>query len=214
MSFRLTPPPDDFPAAHSMDTQWYAVDQEGHVAVFVTGENGHVPTTARDDDVLWQLQQLRQPQTERQQAEDLAPEFGFFGYEYDMSWHGAVAPYYRSIVPQNPLHIDELPPELRRRCKAVRFEAMTFAHSELVQPLDFVACHFWGTWQTAYLCGDGKTVRPVPGKESDFAEFCREARADDPDWAAQVVFESPPEASSPVDRPGPLPGNDSGKETA
>jgi hypothetical protein len=36
----------DFPAAHSMDTIWFAVDSDGHVAVFETGEPGEVPTTA------------------------------------------------------------------------------------------------------------------------------------------------------------------------
>jgi hypothetical protein len=213
MTFRTTPLPDDFPAAHSMDTQWYAVDQDGHIAVFVTGENGHVPTAARDDDILWQLQQIREPQTERQQADDLASQYGFFSYEYEMAWHGAVAPYYRSIVPENPLHIDELPPELRRRCKAVRFEAVAFAQSQQVQPLDCVACHFWGSWQTAYLCGDGKTVRPVPGKEADFAEFCREARADDPDWAARVVFDGPSEEPRPADTSDQLPATDAGEGT-
>jgi hypothetical protein len=33
----------DFPAAHSMDTVWWGVDSEGHVALFVTGEAGAVP---------------------------------------------------------------------------------------------------------------------------------------------------------------------------
>ena len=30
----------DFPAAHSMDTCFFAVDRDGHVAVFETGEAG------------------------------------------------------------------------------------------------------------------------------------------------------------------------------
>lgn len=33
----------DFPAAHSMDTTWFAVDRKGHVAVFDSGEQGWVP---------------------------------------------------------------------------------------------------------------------------------------------------------------------------
>lgn len=36
----------DYPAAHSMDTTWFAVDQDGHVAAFETGEAGAVPTEA------------------------------------------------------------------------------------------------------------------------------------------------------------------------
>ncbi|MGN6546780.1 MAG: hypothetical protein ACTHK7_17120 [Aureliella sp.] len=37
---------DDFPAAHSMDTQWFAVDAEGHIGCFDSGEAGAVPNSA------------------------------------------------------------------------------------------------------------------------------------------------------------------------
>ncbi len=33
----------DFPAAHSMDTEWFAVDDQGQVALFYSGEAGAVP---------------------------------------------------------------------------------------------------------------------------------------------------------------------------
>ncbi len=36
------PSTPDFPAAHSMDTAWCAVDRDGHVALFDSGENGAV----------------------------------------------------------------------------------------------------------------------------------------------------------------------------
>jgi hypothetical protein len=36
----------DYPAAHSMDTTWFAVDRDGHLGVFESGENGHVPEVA------------------------------------------------------------------------------------------------------------------------------------------------------------------------
>lgn len=36
-------PPTDLPAAHSMDTEWFAIDGLGHVAVFESGEGGGVP---------------------------------------------------------------------------------------------------------------------------------------------------------------------------
>jgi hypothetical protein len=39
----------DFPAAHSMDTHWFAVDRDGHVACFDSGESGAVPTQALDE---------------------------------------------------------------------------------------------------------------------------------------------------------------------
>ena len=37
---------EDFPAAHSMDTEWFAVDSQGHVARFATGEAGAAPESA------------------------------------------------------------------------------------------------------------------------------------------------------------------------
>lgn len=40
----------DFPAAHSMDSTWFAVDEEGHVAEFETGEAGCMPESAGNDE--------------------------------------------------------------------------------------------------------------------------------------------------------------------
>lgn len=40
----------DYPAAHSMDTEWYAVDEEGQVAKFYSGETGGVPAEAVRND--------------------------------------------------------------------------------------------------------------------------------------------------------------------
>jgi hypothetical protein len=40
----------DFPAAHSMDTFWFAVDRDGHVGYFDTGEGGAVPAGALIED--------------------------------------------------------------------------------------------------------------------------------------------------------------------
>ncbi len=36
----------DYPAAHSMDTEWFAVDADGNVGVFDTGEDGALPNDA------------------------------------------------------------------------------------------------------------------------------------------------------------------------
>src|SRR5262245_53923712 len=38
----------DFPAAHSMDATWFAVDRDGHVGVFDSGEAGAVPKEVND----------------------------------------------------------------------------------------------------------------------------------------------------------------------
>ena len=39
----------DFPAAHSMDTTWFAVDAEGNIGEFATGEDGALPIAAESD---------------------------------------------------------------------------------------------------------------------------------------------------------------------
>ena len=38
----------DYPAAHSMDTEWFATDQDGYVALFDTGEPGLMPNVLSD----------------------------------------------------------------------------------------------------------------------------------------------------------------------
>lgn len=53
-----------FPAAHSMDTTWFAVDRDGHVGVFESGEPGAVPDTSPrevDSPVEESLLELRAP---------------------------------------------------------------------------------------------------------------------------------------------------------
>jgi hypothetical protein len=42
----------DYPAAHSMDSAWFAVDRDGRVAYFSTGEAGAMPEDAADSDAL------------------------------------------------------------------------------------------------------------------------------------------------------------------
>lgn len=39
----------DYPAAHSMDTTWFAVDRDGHVGCFYSSEAGSVPVAALVD---------------------------------------------------------------------------------------------------------------------------------------------------------------------
>src|SRR5260370_22461261 len=37
----------DYPAAHSMNTSWFAVDKDGHVACFDSGEAGAIPVESQ-----------------------------------------------------------------------------------------------------------------------------------------------------------------------
>src|SRR5499433_3267873 len=58
------PTAEDFPAAHSMDAIWFAVDRDGHIGVFDSGEAGAVPAEVNntigqsDDEVLEALEPL------------------------------------------------------------------------------------------------------------------------------------------------------------
>ncbi len=40
----------DFPAAHSMDSQWFGVDDEGNIAMFISGESGAKPKHAVEEE--------------------------------------------------------------------------------------------------------------------------------------------------------------------
>jgi len=55
------PTEEDFPAAHSMDATWFAVDRDGHIGVFDSGDPGAVPAEVNDtsdDEVLEALEPL------------------------------------------------------------------------------------------------------------------------------------------------------------
>ena len=53
---------DDYPAAHSMDTEWFAVDRYGFVAAFSSGEIGAVPNAAAADlDLVELLRAIHSP---------------------------------------------------------------------------------------------------------------------------------------------------------
>src|SRR5438105_611048 len=45
----------DFPAAHSMDSCWFAVDRDGHVGYFSTGEAGAMPAVGVTEDAADEL---------------------------------------------------------------------------------------------------------------------------------------------------------------
>jgi hypothetical protein len=94
--------------------------------------------------------------------------------------------------PSVPVHVDQLPAALRDRCLLVRFSQVRFDQAEAVQPAEFFTCEFWSPeYQVAYLAADGRTVRPVPGKEGEFAAFVEGFRAVYPALAAQFRFDSP-----------------------
>jgi hypothetical protein len=192
--------PDDFPAAHSMDTQWFAVDADGHVAVLHSGEEGPVPegVDPHEPAVHAWLRSLC-PESAGQEwwsaEDDDIRRVGLFGYGHSQRVGWFTWPYQRELVPDQPRHIDQMPPKVREIFSRVRFDKLRFADSAYLQPAEFFPCHLWDD-EPAYLASDGRTVRAVPGEEDrfwgayryDHAEYQREYTK----LAGQLRIELPP----------------------
>jgi hypothetical protein len=187
----------DFPAAHSMDTHWFAVDQDGHVGLFFTAESGFMPLDASSvegDDLIDLYRVLageEPPGLDEDGAIDGWDEFlvafgglGFYDYNF-VVFSGdpdeLLRPYTLWGEPEGePLHVDQLPPAWRERCGKCRLAAASFGDDRYLQPFELCA----GPWFTygegacAYLSADVQTVRPIPGREEKYQGFCRE-RAED-----------------------------------
>jgi len=193
----------DYPAAHSMDTHWFAIDQRGHVAAFETGECGHAPP--EDNDVFGELHTLYfgPPDYDSYEdgwnPEDWARRMGITFYSDEDDYDVLLEPYRRTVTPERPLHVDQLPPALRHKCGEVRFWMLRFDEVEALQPFDYdleddLSWRIYDVSETpAFVCGDGVTVRAVPGEEDGFADFVREFHERYPDEAARLRFEGPKE---------------------
>jgi hypothetical protein len=270
----------DFPAAHSMDTLWFAIDRDGHVACFGSGEAGAVPSEAfageeayRACDRLAQVlprgeaiqdlqgrllprpegpgeahlvasdwdfpvlmflpsaepvraeltvgrvvqvpaaegvavvwPRLSRTEHERlhtagmcrgcffhfdQEGEGESPNPALHGlYRYGhLTENWISGPYGRQQVPAQPVHIDQLPPDLRREVKRMRFDTLQFTEAPHIQPLEHSPCV---SWEAAYLDVTGKKIRPIPGMEDTYAERYDEYR----DESGRFEIE-PPAGESP-----------------
>jgi hypothetical protein len=195
----------DFPAAHSMDALWFAVDGAGHVALFVSGPIGHAPEGVPErsgDDILDRMWQWRYPQEggepvytpgrrDRDYPGGVATRLGLFYYGYDRAFD-PLGTYRREGEPAAPLHVDQLPAGLREHCKRYRFHREDYARAPLVQPLEYGPCSFrYRDVRVAYLGSDGETVRPLPGREREFPAFCEQYRQEYPGRAMWLTFEGP-----------------------
>jgi hypothetical protein len=187
----------DYPAAHSMDTTWFAVDKDGNVGMFRSGENGAVPERVLGDGLheFFEISEQARLEVEfdyrvRRVVEQVA-RLGLFCYSHDnLSEFPFQSPYTLARRPDVPLHVDRLPPRLRSLAKKIRFGRVSFPDVERVQPVEHAPCVVWGgEEEIAYLAADGATVRPIPGREDRFAAFCEELRRNFPEEAARLRFE-------------------------
>jgi hypothetical protein len=206
----------DYPAAHSMDTTWYAVDAVGHVAVGFSYENGCVPLNSGDLGFFEMLRILRgDPKSEDEDDDspdweevmDEAFDNGVFVFQFHEGSAPFLNPYSNDGLPARPLHVDQLPPRLRELFKRVCFENVRFAEVEILAIPEHVSCFFYfeegdPDADLAFLAGDGKTLRPIPGREQRYTEFCQQVREKYPELLKSFVFDGSPVV---IKKPAPKP---------
>ncbi|MBA4073887.1 MAG: hypothetical protein C0508_02530 [Cyanobacteria bacterium PR.023] len=96
----------DYPAAHSMDTTWFAVDKDGFIAVMETQEEGALPLVCRNndlelsDDFVEAVAKQEGLTVKVDQYYMVLPEsIGLYSYLSDLEWSDELAP---SAVTLNP----------------------------------------------------------------------------------------------------------------
>jgi hypothetical protein len=183
----------DYPAAHSMDTIWYAVDEAGHLAAFITGENGSVPTGTESWRLLHDLYErtFGADPNDRPDSDEAGRRLGIYQYWYNdhMPLENIEVRYHRDRDGDPLLHIDQLPPDLRARWKRFRFPGVRFSEAEFLQPYEFFQCESYDVDAIGYLAADGKTIRPIPGKEEVYREVVAAWREDPPEGLNGYRFE-------------------------
>jgi hypothetical protein len=186
----------DYPAAHSMDTVWFAIDRDGRVGAFGYGWDGAVPQGAAQENINDLLDLLRGESAVYyfgSGLEEEAARLGLYSFRNVDSGVGRMLPLYPlNHRPATPLHVDQLPPPFRRLARKIRFDRLRFPDAERLQPAEHVAYQpsvFED--EVAYLAADGVTVRPILGKEGEFAAFCDRVRGEFPEEATRLRFEVP-----------------------
>lgn len=93
-------------------------------------------------------------------------------------------PYGRRASPTVPLTIERLGPAAVQLARGRRFDAFCFADVPHLQPLDWARCV---ATVPAFLAIDGKTVRPIPGRESEYRQFFLPRHRRDPRFLVERV---------------------------
>jgi hypothetical protein len=199
----------DFPAAHSMDTEWFAVDAKGHVGVFFSCENGAIPHVCERNTLVYELLDHLRGRPAEEGAYDSGGDIvegtrhGLFSYVYLDDWDlGVYMPYEIRERPTTALHVDQLPPRWRKLVKGVQFAKCAFTTDDMIQPADHIECVFW-TDTAWFLSGDRRTVRCVGGPTEEFAAYCRQLRQEHPELIQNLIFEGVED--EPPAKPKPKP---------
>jgi hypothetical protein len=108
---------------------------------------------------------------------NVPPEYSKMGLFYYVCCEDQMAvPYGRHTVPERPLNIAQLPPELQSELKKVRFTDVSFANTPYIQPAQRVESY---AWDGGYLREDWQTFQANPGQEQEYAEFYTNVVNDD-----------------------------------
>jgi hypothetical protein len=108
-------------------------------------------------------------------------------YFYECCEGQAAYPYGRRSLPSAPLHIDDMPQELRAGLMQVQFGDLSFAETAYLQPAEKVKSY---SWDGGYLASDWKTYRANPGQEAEYREIYQEMSEYGEDG---IVYEPPPD---------------------
>lgn len=166
----------DFPAAHSMDMTWFAIDRDGRVASFSSGESGAVPVAALQ---AWRGGERRDAEWQQLREVDELLYHYDHPLRFDLPQQVPVGdlwlhtegprvsgPYVREEPsPAGPLHVDQLPPAARAVVSAVRFADVSFAADRAIQPAELAPCE---SEQSEYLtlAGERRPFPPQPPQET------------------------------------------------
>lgn len=187
---------EDFPAGHSMDSTWFAVDEAGEVAFFDTGEGGAIPKQgfpvggeAGVEGGLesWELSfQLLQREAKGDPAlaavlPASAEELGdWLECEQDAEFRLLLSlgvhvyscgeqdayPYFRVSLPSQPGRLDQLPEALRERFAGAQLP-LRFVSAPQIAPGAYVPVESWsGYWFDT----EGAAHLAVGGKPGGLSE--------------------------------------------
>lgn len=149
----------DYPAAHSMDTDWYVVDRDGNVARCDSGEIGHIPETACEvhwQDLYEQLVLVRYLGALRDTAADESERILLAQVLAGDDDARAVYADYREANPRAPSVI------------AVRDELVAMDSLDLPEAWDGVIVFrdqaAWGRYEAAHRDALGYDLRPLDAR--------------------------------------------------
>lgn len=134
---------NDYPAAHSMDTTWFAVDKNGYLAVLESGGSGAVPLEAIPKD----LKELRECWTlSKELGSTRFADKAIYRYTCDLEWEAELIESYERVVQdvhnKPMLKYEDLNQSMQKAVKPFHFRDRCFAEAESIQPALATPCAF------------------------------------------------------------------------